>query len=114
MYLKLKKYTLAVILMFSLLACTPADVIKQGLKAATGGNDGISVDAQIGDRQTENTLKTGDENTVQAEKVEGGINYVDNSPSLPIVLLLILGWLLPDPARMWSWLTKIPSLFRRK
>lgn len=97
-----------------IIACTPMDLVKQGAKAALGANDGVSVDAQIGDRQNDVELRAGDNNSVEAKEIKGGVNYIDEGPSFPVLLLLILGWMLPDPLRIWSGIKKIPSLFRRK
>lgn len=90
------------------------DLIKNGAKSALGVDQGLSVDAQIGDRENDLTVKTGDENQVEVQKLEGGINYIDEGPSFPLILLLILGWILPDPVRIWDGIKLLPSWLRRK
>lgn len=90
------------------------DLLKPVAKGALGANDGISVDAQIGDRANTANIDTGEKNTVTAEKVEGGINYIEEGPSPFMIFLLILGWILPDPLRMWNGIKLLPKWFRRK
>lgn len=103
---------LKIVLLSSVLAaCSWTDWVKPFVP----GNDGISVDAQVGDRNA--TL--GDKNEVVVEDVKGDVNVttkteeseykfnqvetvqIDNVP-LIIILLMILGWLMPTPSNMWK------------
>jgi len=111
---QLRRFIIPAIMLVVITACSAMDLLKPIAKSTLGSSDGISVDAQIGDRENEVTVDTGDKNSVEAAKIEGGINYVDEGPSFPIILLLILGWILPDPLRMWNGIKLIPSWFRRK
>lgn len=110
----LRRLLIPAIMSVVITACSVMDVLKPVAKEALGANDGISVDAQIGDRENSAHIDTGDKNTVSANKVEGGVNYIEEGPSPFMILLLILGWILPDPLRMWNGIKLLPKWFRRK
>lgn len=105
------KHITLVTLMLLLMACTPLDFIKQGL--GMGAQNGISVDAQIGDREINTEVDTGDSSEIHASEIDT-INYIDEGPDYPLIFLLILGWILPDPARLWQWFINLFKFWRKK
>lgn len=116
-------------LVFILTACSPLDVIKQVSSHILPTEKGLSVDAQIGDRDNELQLSgakgiSGDitaeddatvvvntsshETAAQIKRAE-----VVNIEQIPpwVLLLLILGWVLPTPTGIFrgarEWLARI-------
>lgn len=115
----MRKLIALVVVAFSLTACSALDWVKPFLP---GGNDGISAEAQVGDRN--NALGDHEEYSqeIEVEDVTGDVSIksestkveqrsevrVDNAADVSVtnisvwlILLLILGWLLPTPTTMW-------------
>ena len=113
--------------MLLLTSCSALDVMKSAMSA--GEPSGISVDAQIGDRENdvqltgtkviEGSLTASDDSTVivdtstheTASQIEtAGVVNIEQIPT-SVLLLLILGWLLPTPTTMYrgikAWLVRI-------
>lgn len=94
-----------------LLSCSPTQIGKAALDAATGGNDGISVEAQVGKENTKQIVgqQTTAGRDVVTKKVDAGKVETVNQYETPVwmVLLLILGWLLPSPAELGRMLKRL-------
>lgn len=91
-----------------LVACSPLDLIK----GATGSGPSLAVETVVGDKEEAVIGKVGDSTEVQAESFTGGINTTNVQDVPPwVMLLLILGWLLPDPKSIYN---EIKSWFKRK
>lgn len=86
----------------------------------TSKQGGIELDAQIGDKETKTNLQTsgtrgtGDVSAKGNAKVNvnsessgtkfdnaTGVNIKNENIPLWVILVLILGWVLPDPMSMW-------------
>lgn len=109
-----------------LTSCAALDMVKKFLP---GASEGVSVDAQIGDREGSlavggargaGNIKAEDEATVNVitssnkAKIESANEVtIHNGPSFWLYALLILGWVLPTPTSMFSSLRKV-RLFKRK
>ena len=87
-----------------LLSCSPTQIGKAALDAATGGNDGISVEAQVGKENTKQIVgqQTTAGRDVVTKKVEAGEVSTINQYQTPpwVILLLVLGWLFPSPGEI--------------
>lgn len=124
MKVSLRSLTLLIALVaLPLLGCsTLKDIGTGAVKGAMGGDKGgIELDTQLGDRETETNLQTagargtGDVSAKDNAKVNvksesagtkfnkaTGVNIKNENVPLWVVLLLILGWVLPDPVKMWN------------
>jgi hypothetical protein len=106
------------LLTLTLTSCTALDIAKGVLKEPTG----ISVDAQIGDKTA--NVGTNDNSQVNLEDVRGDVKVsksnknfndagqvtINEGLNIWYLIILVLGWLLPSPTRMYkeirSWFTK--------
>jgi len=98
-----KSKTLVLALVLSLNSCAIWDFIKPTGK-------GISVDTEIvaGDKAI-NTEVSGKKETTNntADAITQTYNSVNKQAPWWIIVLLILGWILPQPSKMWSNLTSL-------
>ena len=84
-------------------ACSMWDMIKPS-------SPGLSVDTElvVGDKEQQVNTDIG-HTTNTAETIS--IQNVDESPSFLFMFLMVLGWIMPDPARIWGWMKNI---FKRR
>ncbi len=101
--------------MFALSSCAALDVVKSYL--GSKAQDGISIDAQIGDRENElqaggargaGKIEAKGRSQVHVTTSQAGAKIgkaevvkVQNTPPW-VVLLLILGWVCPTPRQMFK------------
>ena len=103
------RQALLAVLLFSLAACTPFDIAKSILDPSSGPS--LEVDTTVGDKEEAVVGRVGDTSEIVSESITGGVNTTNVEEMPPwVVLLLILGWLLPDPKVMYN---EIKSWFRR-
>lgn len=102
---------IVVLVMVGLLtACSPLDLIKGAFSSGDGPS--LDVETVVGDKEEAVVGSIGDKTEVQAESFTGGINTTNVQDIPPwVLLLLILGWLLPDPKVIYN---EIKSWFKRK
>ena len=96
------------VLLFSITACSPLDLVKPMLS----GSSGPSLDVTVGDKEESVVGSIGDSSTISTKSLSGGVNttYIEDIPPWAI-LVMILGWLFPSPTEMYR---EIKSWFRRK
>lgn len=92
-------------------SCTPLDLVKQGL--GLGTQSGISVDAQVGDREINTEIDTGDSSEINASEIEN-VNYISEERDNTLLIIAIIGWMAPDPVRIWTWFTNLFKFRKRK
>ena len=98
-----------------LTSCAALDVAK---KLIGGGGSGVTVDAQVGDK--DQSVQLGDSSGPRDINVKGKgtvhvtSEVVNNGPSPLLYLLLIGGWILPTPVSMWRSIRAYFSLNRKK
>jgi len=98
------------VLLFSITACSPLDLIKPMLSGSSGPS--LEVETVVGDKEESVVGSIGDSSTISTESLSGGVNttYIEDIPPWAI-LVMILGWLCPSPTEMYR---EIKSWFRRK
>ncbi len=100
---------LVLLLSLTLASCSALDVA--GMLFDSGGGPSLEVDTTIGDKEEAVVGRVGDTSEIVSESITGGVNTTNVEEMPPwVVLLLILGWLLPDPKVMYN---EIKSWFRR-
>jgi hypothetical protein len=102
--------------LFTVTSCSTLDVIKGALPALSE-DKGLSVETQIGDKNTkvESNSSTGSRDikakgnstvTVSSAKTDNEVQtaekvFINNGPSPWLLSLLILGWVCPTPRMMF-------------
>lgn len=120
------KKLLTIILIATLSACSYMDLIKEVIPGMDSG--GISVDAQIGDRQNQvdiggvtgtGNIEVEDNGTVNVNTTAVDANVeqaeevtINNGPAPWILILLILGWVCPTPLTMAKSLLRLVGVKR--
>jgi len=83
-----------------LAACSPLDLIKPMLSGGSGPS--LEVDTTVGDKEESVVGRVGDTTEISTESLSGGINTTNIQDIPPwVLLLLVLGWVLPTPNRIW-------------
>lgn len=118
------------LLSLALVGCTTTDVVSGVASALSGEQPTLSVDAQLGDKTA--NVGTNDNSVIQADDNEGiltvtsnksekqfgdvktvTIQESDSSKEIWLYIVGLIGWLLPDPAKIYaevkSWFTKTKS-----
>ncbi len=111
---------LFLVLFTVLTSCSYMDLIEQVMPGRP--KEGISVDAQIGDRQNQvdvggvtgtGNIEVEDNGTVNVNTAKTNSNIeeaeevtINNGPEPWVLLLLILGWSLPTPLTMFKSIAK--------
>jgi hypothetical protein len=113
---------ISVLLLLLVAGCSATDVLKGAASAALGGNNGPSLEAQIGKTNTKKVVvqettigrdQVTTTETVKANKVETVVinNNVPMSYFVASLLFALIGWILPTPSELGS---KTLNLFRRR
>lgn len=102
----MRKPFVMLILASSLAGCSWLGVVKDVFMPSSSG---LSVDAEltVGDKQEEvNTEVVGNKETTHntADVLNQTYETVNEAAPWWVVLLLILGWVLPEPTRMGRWI----------
>ena len=96
-------------LIFSVVACSPLQIARSVLDSGSGPS--LEVDTTVGDKEEAVVGRVGDTREIHTESLSGGVNTTNVEEMPPwVVLLLLLGWLLPDPKAMYN---EIKSWCRR-
>lgn len=98
---KLRTYVLVFLLSLgvgTMSACSVWDLVKP--------SSGLSVDTElvVGDKEQTVETRVGETNNT-ADTIS--IQNIDESPGFLYTFLMILGWILPDPARIWGWIKRL-------
>lgn len=102
------KLLLVFVMLFTLSNCSQLDAVK---KLVTPSKPTIDAELVVGDKDEAIVDQLGDNITIQTDDVKGGINNYTNNAPVWLVIIAVLGWMSPDPARCFSWLSK---LFKKK
>ena len=94
-------------------ACSPLDVLGTVANVAGGGGPDVSVpiDAQIGRENTKQAVigdqVGGNQTNSKVDVEEAKEVTINESPSFWFMLLFALGWLLPSPREIASWVLSL-------
>ena len=101
------------ILIIALLTSSCSSFTPMGIatKLIGGPSGGLDVEANIGstvEKEESIVALKGEETTIKAEKIEGGINKTTiQEVPMEFMVLMLLGWMLPSPGEMWRGFLKI-------
>ena len=106
--MKILVIALPLLLLFSCSSFTPMGIATKLIGAPSGGLD---VEANIGstvEKEESVVALKGEETTIKAERIEGGINKTTiQEVPMEFMLLMLLGWVLPSPGEMWRGFLKL-------
>ena len=95
-------------LLVSCSSFTPMGIATKLIGAPSGG---LEVEANIGstvEKEESLVALKGEETTIKAEKIEGGINKTTiQEVPMEFMVLMLLGWMLPSPGEMWRGFLKL-------
>ena len=94
-----------------LASCSSFTPMGIATKLIGGPSGGLDVEANIGstiEKEESVVALKGEETTIKAERIEGGINKTTiQEVPMEFMLLMLLGWVLPSPGEMWRGLVKL-------
>lgn len=93
--------SLVLALLLCLTACSSFNPVKMAKSVLSPDSKGLSVDTEltVGDKQENTNVDIGDKSNQQAESIVN--NTIEDIP-LWVILLMIIGWMAPDPATCWN------------
>ena len=106
--MKILIIALSLLLLSSCSSFTPMGIATKLIGAPSGG---LEVEANIGstiEKEEAVVALKGEETTIKAERIEGGINKTTiQEVPMEFMVLMLLGWMLPSPGEMWRGFLKI-------
>ena len=105
------KTTLIATLILLTSACSSFTPMGLATKLIGAPSGGLEVEANIGstvEKEESLVALKGEETTIKAERIEGGINKTTiQEVPMEFMVLMLLGWMLPSPGEMWRGFLKL-------
>lgn len=92
------------ILIATLIACSPVSLATKAISSLAGGDSsGVAVDTRIA-KEANDSIVLGENSRTDIKASEVNIiEVVNNNTSLSLIIIAIIGWILPDPLKMYRW-----------